>query len=157
MNKKQILQNIKLLSRNKEYKLISYSPEYEPTQYICGFSTARFKIIYVKDLIFGRYLEHLNVLNKDKINFSKFSNFLNISLKYKMYTILLNDCFIFTGRYRGQVFLPKKYKEYADEKYNNLGSGVNNNFGLIFEDNDEYIVVAEHLIQVFDKISKIKK
>ena len=66
---------------------------------------------------------------------------------------MLNDSFIFKGRYRGFTELPKKYGDYSFEKHPYIGSGVNSCEGLIFTQGEEYLVIAPHLINIFEIIN----
>ena len=145
MNKKNILKSINFFTKEKLFKLVSYSPEYKPIRYVGGVSTKHFNLVCCKNIIFGKYLTHLDLLRQDKIK--------NSNLKFKNYTILLNDSFIFEGKYKGLTRLPKKYCDYSYEKHPYIGSGVNSNEGMIFTQGEEYLVVAPHLIKVFEIIS----
>ena len=137
------MNSINFFTKNKLFKLISYAPSNKPYKYIGALSTKNFKLFYCKNLIFGKYLEHLNILQGDVV--SGFS-----VPRYKQYTVLFDDNFIFEGKYRGKVLLPKKYSAYALEKKPFIGDGVYGREGLIFSQGEEYIVIAPHLIQCFE-------
>ena len=148
MNKKQILKSINYFTKQKLFKLISYRYTKYSYKYIGALSTKNFNIIYCKNIVFGCYLSHLNVLEGDAISGFKLP-------KYKKYLVLFNDNFIFEGKYHGNVNLPQRYNTYASEKKLFLGSGVNSSNGLIFSQGEEYIVIAPHLIKCFEIIKEI--
>jgi len=150
MNKNQILKSINYFTKKKLFKLISFNPSLHPYNYIGALSTKNFNIIYCKNIVFGCYLSHLNVLEGDIISGFKLP-------KYKKYLVLFDDNFIFEGKYHGRVNLPQKYSTYAFEKKPFVGSGVYSCNGLIFSQGEEYIVIAPHLIKCFEILKENKE